>query len=324
MAHDPEMRDSWKVRERVEKRLAAGARERRSRAERKSLRRKGSRAKRRRNRRATARVVREFASTVADSVGEVIGAILEPRPLAPTATPRPSPGPSSRPLPPPGRLGGKSTPMPTPNPRPGPSPPPPPGHRRGDDSEQFAKALDELNLTRSVVSGTAEELRKRIPEGADTKDVRTFLHALHRYSEGGMDTVPVVPPGVERKLPELARKIPRVSGAGALIDLVANLAEGEGLGEAVEDTGQGVAGGLFGGWLGTAVAGPIVGLFGGEAYARFLADYDEYLARARYLERTDPDYLERADRAERTGFGFRCDHYEAMGFKPQDVEGCEE
>ena len=175
-----------------------------------------------------------------------------------------------------------------------------------------------------MLSGTTEELLKKLPEGADTEDVRRVLDALHRYSEGGLDTVPVVPPAVARKFPEVARKIPRVSGVGALLDFVANLADGEGAGEAFEDTAQGTAGGVVGGFLTTVIAGPIVGIFGGEAYGDFFANYDEYLARARYLERTDPDYLERVDRAERTGYAYECDQYSAMGFKPQDTTGCED
>ena len=218
--------------------------------------------------------------------------------------------------------------MPTPDPQPGPSPPPPPRYRSDGDGKRVAEALKELNLTRSALSTGTEEVLKRLPEGADTEDLRRVMRKLHRYAEGGAETFPIIPEGIVRKLPteaqKFARRVPRGSAAGLVLDLVANLAAGEGNGEAVEDSVQGAAGGVVGGWLATVIAGPIVGVFGGEAYADFFANYDEYLARARYLERTDPDYLERVDRAERTGYGFRCEQYEAMGFKPQDVEGCEE
>ena len=209
--------------------------------------------------------------------------------------------------------------MPTPRPSPGPSPPPPPGYTPSPVGDGFAGALGDLERTRGLVSDAADEALQRLPDNAKTRRVRDFLEKARHWAEGGTKTVPVVPRGVSRKIPGGG---PTLSKVGLVVDLITNLAEGDDPREAVEDTGRGA---LFGavGWVATAFAGPLR-IFGVDPYTELGQNYDEWLAQAREWERTNPTYLERVEREEETGYAYTCDEYSAMGFKPQDVEGCEE
>jgi hypothetical protein len=288
MAHEPELRDAWERRTNGKSRTRRSHRRGSSRGG-KARERKGSRSERRRARR-TARAVRALASTVADSVGEVIGAILNPRAPAPSATPRPSPG-------------------------------PPPKAKRTDPDRRraVAEALADVGRTRSYVSETTDELLKRIPESSRTQKLRRVLTDVRDWAEGRTRTIPVIPKRLPRSWPGRGASVSKV---GIVIDLITNLAEGDEPKEAIEDTTRATVFGVMGGVIAT-FTGPFR-IIAGDAYANFGANYDEYLAAAREYERANPDYLERADRAERTGYGFRCDQYAAMGFKPQDTPGCEE
>ena len=314
MAHDPEMREAWESRttakaptRRASKR---GSSRRGKEADRKPSRAKGQRARR------NARAVRGLASTVADTVGEMVSAILSPRGPAPTATPRPSPAPA--PVPP--RVRKEPTPMPTPSPSPGPPPPRAPQTREdnGDARDAFAEGLGHIARTRSYVSETSDELLERIPRSPRTDRLRRVLTEVRDWAEGRTKAIPVIPKGLPRSWPGRGA---RVSKLGIVLDLVTNLAEGDDAGEAVEDTSRATVFGVMGGIIAT-FTGPFR-IIAGDAYAQFGANYDEYLAAAREHDRDDPVLREQRERQERTGYPYRCDQYSAMGFKPEDTEGCE-
>ena len=311
-AHEPELRSTRPPGTGAKGRVRADSRragERRvAGSHRKS---RGAARARSHRRQATRDPAAQLAEAINSAVAAVVRSIFGTRPLAPTATPAPSPGPS--PVLAPRRPPAREPVALKPSPRPGPPPPSLPETERDEDGdgEGLSEFLGKAGLTREVVSEASDKALEKLPDKPKYARLRTFLKDANRWAKGGMDDVPIVPPGVSRGIPKGISAGP----AGLVLDIVTNLAEDETLEEAVEDTKRSFVWGLASQVI-TTFTGPFK-LIGGAAYSNAADNYDEWARQNAEAQASDSAYQTRLDRYNSSGSAYTCEEHSSMGLRPE-------